>query len=71
MWIEDMENKEKEGSCWCHAATAALLGITVASGFFNPTMNNVLANAPLIGAIFQEFNDSTGVDLLIKMPLLN
>lgn len=43
--------------------TAAILGITVASGFFNPTMNNVLANAPLIGAIFQEFNDTTGVDL--------
>ena len=28
------------------AATAAILGITVASGFFNPTMNKVLANAP-------------------------
>jgi hypothetical protein len=45
------------------ATTAAILGITVASGFFNPTMNNVLANAPLIGVIFQEFNDPTGVDL--------
>lgn len=45
------------------AAAAAILGITVASGFFNPTMNNVLANAPFIGAIFQEFNDPTGVDL--------
>lgn len=45
------------------ATTAAILGITVASGFFNPTMNKVLANAPLIGAIFQEFNDPTGVDL--------
>ena len=45
------------------AATAAILGITVVSGFFNPTMNNVLANAPLIGALFQEFNDPTGVDL--------
>lgn len=45
------------------ATTAALLGITLASGFINPTMNNVLANTPLIGVIFQEFNDSTGVDL--------
>ncbi|MDQ0232598.1 DUF4179 domain-containing protein [Metabacillus malikii] len=45
------------------ATTAAILGITMASGFFNPTMNKVLANAPLIGVIFQEFNDSTGVDL--------
>ncbi|WP_226671158.1 DUF4179 domain-containing protein [Metabacillus litoralis] len=38
-------------------AVAALLGITVASGFFNPTMNKVLAKAPLIGGIFQEFDD--------------
>jgi hypothetical protein len=45
------------------ASTAAILGITVASGFINPTMNNVLANAPLIGVLFQEFNDPTGVDL--------
>jgi hypothetical protein len=45
------------------ASTAAILGITVATGFFNPTMNNVLANAPLIGVLFQEFNDPTGVDL--------
>ncbi|NHM31695.1 DUF4179 domain-containing protein [Neobacillus terrae] len=45
------------------ATAAALLGITLASGFINPTMNKVLANAPLIGALFQEFDDSTGVNL--------
>lgn len=45
------------------AAAVALLGITVASGFINPTMNKVLANAPLIGGIFQEFDDSMGVEL--------
>ena len=45
------------------AAAAALLGITVASGFINPTMNKVLAKAPLIGGIFQEFDDAMGVDL--------
>ncbi|GAF63289.1 hypothetical protein BTS2_0180 [Bacillus sp. TS-2] len=45
------------------ATTAAIIGLTVASGFFNPTMNKVLANAPLVGVIFQEFNDSIGVDL--------
>ncbi|MBM7604850.1 hypothetical protein JOC75_002854 [Metabacillus crassostreae] len=44
-------------------AVAALLGITVASGFFNPTMNKVLAKAPLIGGIFQEFDDSIGMEL--------
>lgn len=43
--------------------TAAILGIIVVSGFFIPTMNNVLANTPLIGIIFKEFNDKTGVDL--------
>ncbi|MFJ7995279.1 DUF4179 domain-containing protein [Peribacillus frigoritolerans] len=45
------------------SAAAALLGITIASGFINPTMNKVLANTPLIGGIFQEFNDSMGVEL--------
>ncbi|MBZ5749609.1 DUF4179 domain-containing protein [Metabacillus rhizolycopersici] len=45
------------------AAAAVLLGMTVASGFMNPTMNKVLANAPLIGGIFQEFDDSMGVEL--------
>jgi hypothetical protein len=45
------------------ATAAALLGITVASGFVNPTMNRVLAKTPLLGGIFQEFNDRTGVEL--------
>jgi Domain of unknown function (DUF4179)/Family of unknown function (DUF5643) len=44
-------------------SAAAVLGITIASGFVSPAMNNVLANAPLIGGIFQEFNDQRGVDL--------
>jgi hypothetical protein len=43
---------------------AAVLGITIASGFVSPAMNNVLANAPIIGGIFQEFNDQRGVDLV-------
>ncbi|MDM5297154.1 DUF4179 domain-containing protein [Bacillus pumilus] len=42
---------------------AAILGITVASGFVSPTMNKVLAKTPFIGAIFQGFDDSIGVDL--------
>ncbi|WP_053364962.1 DUF4179 domain-containing protein [Bacillus sp. FJAT-27245] len=45
------------------AAAAALIGITIASGFVNPTMNRVLANTPFIGGIFQEFNDPTGEEL--------
>ena len=44
-------------------SAAAVLGITIASGFVSPAMNNVLANAPLIGGIFQEFNDQMGMDL--------
>ncbi|MFS0638362.1 DUF4179 domain-containing protein [Mesobacillus foraminis] len=45
------------------AIAAAILGITMASGFFNPAMNKVLAKAPLIGGIFQEFDDAMGVEL--------
>ncbi|WP_053361473.1 DUF4179 domain-containing protein [Bacillus sp. FJAT-27251] len=45
------------------AAAAALLGITFASGFVSPAMNKVLANTPLLGGIFQEFNDRSGVEL--------
>lgn len=57
-------NRKKKRVLAGMATTAAILGITVASGFFNPTMNNVLANAPLIGGLFQEFNDPTGVELV-------
>lgn len=57
--------KAKKKKVFAGSATAvALLGITVASGFINPTMNKVLANAPLIGGIFQEFDDSMGVELV-------
>ena len=45
------------------ATAAAILGITIASGFVNPTMNRVLANTPLIGGVFQQFNDATGIEL--------
>ena len=44
-------------------STAAILGITFASGLVNPTVNNVLAKTPIIGGVFQGFNDQTGVDL--------
>ncbi|WP_316570703.1 DUF4179 domain-containing protein [Neobacillus sp. YIM B06451] len=61
---EENKGKAKKKKVLVGAATAAaLLGITVSSGFVNPTMNKVLANTPLIGGIFQEFNDSTGVQL--------
>ncbi|MEQ2526770.1 DUF4179 domain-containing protein [Bacillaceae bacterium CLA-AA-H227] len=42
---------------------AALVMITVASGFVHPTMNKVLAKAPFIGELFKEFNDSIGLSL--------
>ncbi|KKK36098.1 hypothetical protein WQ57_21205 [Mesobacillus campisalis] len=45
------------------ATAAALLGITFASGFVSPAMNKVLANTPILGGVFQEFNDRTGVEL--------
>ena len=46
------------------AAAATFLGMTIASGFISPTMNKVLANAPLIGGIFQAFDDSMGIELV-------
>lgn len=42
---------------------AALIGITIISGFVNPTINKVLAKAPIIGELFKEFDDSRGVQL--------
>lgn len=42
---------------------AALLVITVASGFVSPTMNQVLAKAPFIGELFKEFDDTMGLSL--------
>ncbi|UZJ78619.1 DUF4179 domain-containing protein [Fictibacillus sp. KU28468] len=49
---------------WASAVTAAaILGLTAASGFINPTMNKVLAQTPLIGGIFEEFNDTAGLEL--------
>ncbi|SFC90767.1 protein of unknown function [Bacillus sp. OV322] len=56
--------KERKKKFLAAAATAAaLLGITMASGFVNPTMNKVLANTPLLGGIFHEFHDLQGVEL--------
>ncbi|RLQ97429.1 DUF4179 domain-containing protein [Falsibacillus albus] len=42
---------------------AAVAGLTLASGFINPNMNHVLAEAPLIGKIYQEFGDTMGMQL--------
>lgn len=42
---------------------ASILGITLSSGFINPNMNQVLAGAPLIGGIYEEFGDKMGLNL--------
>ncbi|MEI5909542.1 DUF4179 domain-containing protein [Bacillus spongiae] len=42
---------------------ASLFGVTIASGFVNPSMNRVLANTPLIGTLFEKFGNQTGVRL--------
>ena len=42
---------------------AAIVGITIFSGFVNPKMNQVLAMTPFIGAIYEEFGDRMGLDL--------
>ncbi|CAH0345004.1 DUF4179 domain-containing protein [Bacillus sp. CECT 9360] len=62
--MSGQEGKTKKKTVLAGSAVAvALLGITVTSGFINPTMNKVLANAPLIGGIFKDFDDSMGVEL--------
>ncbi|MDM5197246.1 DUF4179 domain-containing protein [Fictibacillus enclensis] len=55
--------KPRKKALTAAVAAAAILGITVTSGFVNSDMNKVLAKAPLIGGIFQEFNDTTGLNL--------
>ncbi|NMH67880.1 DUF4179 domain-containing protein [Bacillus sp. RO3] len=57
------ENRKRKNVLAGVITTAAILGITFASGLVHPTVNNVLAKAPIIGGIFQKFNDQTGVDL--------
>lgn len=42
---------------------ASIFGITLSSGFFNPNMNQVLAGAPFIGGIYEEFGDKMGLHL--------
>jgi len=44
-------------------AAVALFGGIAVSGFFNSSMNKVLASAPLIGKLYQDFGDSMGVNL--------
>lgn len=48
------------------AAIAVILFISFILGLYNPTMNKVLANTPLISQIFKGFNDSIGVILANK-----
>lgn len=62
MSVQGRKTKKKKVLA-CSVVAIALIGITVTSGFINPTMNKVLANAPLFGVIFQEFDDSMGAKL--------
>lgn len=53
----------KKKAIFSGVAAAALIGMTIGSGFVNPSMNKVLAKAPFIGQIYQEFGDSMGMNL--------
>jgi len=44
-------------------AAAAILTITLSSGFINPSMNQVLASTPLLGGIYEQFGDKMGMHL--------
>ncbi|MHC8520590.1 hypothetical protein ACPJHQ_04100 [Rossellomorea sp. H39__3] len=49
-------------------AAVALVGITLGSGFVNPTMNSVLASAPLIGGSSSSSMIKPEWNLLISRP---
>jgi len=42
---------------------AALVGVTLSSGFFLPSMNKVLASTPLLGGVYEKFGDKIGMHL--------
>lgn len=42
---------------------ASISAIVLLSGFLNPSMNQVLASAPFIGRIYEEFGDKLGIEL--------
>ena len=44
-------------------AAASILAITLSSGFVHPSMNRVLASAPLLGGIYEKFGDTMGMHL--------
>lgn len=44
-------------------AFASVIGLTLSFGLINPSMNRVLAAAPLIGGIYEEFGDKLGMHL--------
>ncbi len=44
-------------------AAASILAITLSSGFVHPSMNRVLASAPLLGGIYEKFGDQMGMHL--------
>ncbi|WP_071458645.1 DUF4179 domain-containing protein [Bacillus massilinigeriensis] len=62
---KELDSRKVKKKRWVVGAlsAAAILAITIASGFVLPAMNSVLAKAPLIGGIFQQFNDTTGLEL--------
>ena len=47
-------------------AAIVVLSATLASGFVNPTMNQVMAKAPIIGDLYKKFDDDLGVRLAEK-----
>lgn len=42
---------------------ASFIGLTLASGFVHPSMNQVLASTPLLGGIYEKFGDKMGMHL--------
>ncbi|WP_445492697.1 DUF4179 domain-containing protein [Niallia sp. 03133] len=61
--LKTNSNSTKKRILISTTSAVILLGATFTSGLINPSMNRVLAKAPFIGQIFQEFGDSMGLSL--------
>ncbi len=59
-WGRSSQKKKIMISC---IMAASVFGLTLSSGFINSNMNKVLADAPVIGGIYERFGDKMGLNL--------
>ncbi|WP_180350017.1 DUF4179 domain-containing protein [Bacillus sp. D386] len=60
---EKKRRQPKKKLLYGGVASIAILSLTISSGFIIPSLNKVLAKAPIVGGIFKDFNDPLGIEL--------